>query len=52
MKSFNIFTISKPFEEEEALYKKEGIPFEHVKFPSNEIVLSLFEKKISGCLLF
>ena len=38
----------KTFEEEEALYRKEGIPFDHVKFPSNEIVLSLFEKKISG----
>ena len=25
----------KTFEEEEALYRKEGIPFEHVKFPSN-----------------
>ena len=38
----------KTFEEEEALYRKEGVPFDHVKFPSNEIVLSLFEKKISG----
>ncbi len=38
----------KTFEEEEALYNRENVSFEHVEFPSNESVLSLFEKKITG----
>ena len=38
----------KTFEEEESLYKKEGVSFKHVEFPSNELVLNLFDKKITG----
>ncbi|CAK9113680.1 High molecular weight form of myosin-1 (High molecular weight form of myosin I) (HMWMI) [Durusdinium trenchii] len=39
------------FKEEEALYMKEGIEFEHVEFIDNQAVLDLIEARPNGILL-